>query len=203
MPNLKKFVALSLGAVCLLSSCNHTVDKAGAIKFVKENFTAEKEKSYKGIEKISYTFKASTGNKKDETKETVKNLASIMAIAAGYTDYKEGNTSFNCNLASDSALYKNYSYLVNYQLNEEMIEEHEKSVENAKYTYTISRDELSVWSHYDGDVAFGEYKGTGAFDETNIYSNIGHCRYSLRNIELKVDNVAFTVTETYTVTFNK
>jgi len=204
MPNLKKFVALSLGAVCLLSSCNHTVNAEGAKKFIKENYTAEKKSTFKGIEKIAYTFKATAKKDTNETKTLVKDLTKLKAALANYTKLSDGATSFNCDLTS-GITFDYYSEVASTQLNETVVDDFEK-VEGAKNTYTISRDEISIWNHASDNYDFGEgYKFKGTFDNTNIYNNAGFARYNLTTTDFDVadDNIYFKTSETFTVTFKK
>jgi len=173
MPNLKKFVALSLGAVCLLSSCNHTVNAEGAKKFIEANYGSTEKQT---VDYASFNFVVSSP-KNNKAQEFRKYAMAEMASACKIT-VEEDATSFNVEkLDTSSEFYKTETEKVaSSKITTSFIDAYETIFAEIKHIYTTSGKELSIYVEGKTKLDFND-----AYDFTasslEIYNDHGMCRY--------------------------
>jgi len=193
MPNFKKFVALSLGAVCLMTSCNHTVNADSAKKFIENNY-GDKVIA-KEIDSIAINYNTKFTNKTSECTTLAKTKAQGFASSCKYS-LSEDKYSFNIDpLDKTSTEWSNVSGSMSTKLMSEFIdicEGMKSSGIASNIIYTTSSNELSIYTKYN---EFDEGNFKKNIESLYIFNKCGQNRYK-KYVENYIANDKNTVTTT-------
>lgn len=194
MINFKRLTALSLSAVCLLMSCNKSVNADGIKNFIKS--------TYGDSVKVK-TFKEANINMKITCKDNVKEYCNTLIKGrADYygIKYEDNSLSFDGKVVSEEGIKFLSSFCEN-KITTEEIDEYEEAVKSSNdisCSYLISGNEMSILYQ---DNNYKEENVEEKFNELFIYNNCGQMRYMKVVEDFEKDTKGKKYTKTSIVTF--